>query len=49
MKKTVASLLAGVVALGSFASIGTAAENNERNNPVELFSGSSPISITDQS
>ncbi|NOU77512.1 peptidase M4 family protein [Paenibacillus sp. LMG 31459] len=49
MKKTVASLLAGVVALGSFASVGTAAENNERNNPVELFSGSSPISITDQS
>lgn len=48
MKKTVASLLAGIVALGSLASVGSAAENNESNNPVELFSGSSPISITDQ-
>lgn len=47
-EKTVASLLAGVVVLGSFASVGTAAESIELNNPVELFSSSSPISITDQ-
>lgn len=49
MKKSLASLLSGIVALGSFASVGIAAESTERSQPAELFTGSTPISITGQS
>ncbi|WP_151735233.1 M4 family metallopeptidase [Paenibacillus tengchongensis] len=49
MKRKAASLLAGILAFGSFASIGTAAEIDDVGGPSELFTESAPISITGQS
>lgn len=49
MKKSLASLLTGILAIGSFASVGAAAESNDYSQPVELFTSASPISLTEQS
>ncbi|WP_058304439.1 M4 family metallopeptidase [Gorillibacterium timonense] len=46
MKKKMATLLAGFLALGSFASAGTAAEREDYGKPSELFTESSTITLS---